>query len=345
MIDTIKIYSMIDKKTYEIIKSKSIVKTSYHNATGEIFYNIINDHLEGSYDSRLSVRVDLGSKYKFTDGYVIEIEGSYHKLLRGYNSHNGFYNLSEIVLALIRIVENSYEISLPSLSHWFLNRVDVAICFDLYSQENVLRYIENLHMCDYPRRNLSNFGDYGGTGIYYAGSSTTLKIYNKYSEFRKHDLKKFKNTDFDIINYLDKIKGFIRFEVEIKKKKLVNIYNKKYIRVRNILYKDLKDVWCEEFMKLLKLYENDLKLIRKKQDVEKRLYTIYKDVKARRLYNFYLSLVIDGTDIVKARTSHNVYYTNIRDLKKASIDFSQKLDISFDENLVDFNPFEWKEVV
>lgn len=345
MIDTVKIYTMIGKNIYDIIKNNSIVKTSYKTSTGEVFYNIINDHLSGSYDSSLSVRVDNGSKYNFSNGYYIEIEGSYHKIVMGYNSHNGFYNLYSICNNLIKFTENAYNIKLPNIKHWFINRVDVAICFDLKEQNNVLKYLSNLHMCDYPRRSLKNYGDYGGTGIYYSGTSTTLKIYNKYVEFKKHDLKKFRNTEFNLINYLDVIKGFIRFEVEIKKKKLVNLCDKKYIRIRNLCYKDLKKVWCDEFMKLLKLYENDLKLVRNKENVENRLLNIYGKTKGRRLYNFYLSIVIDGLDIVKKRSSKNVYYTNIRELKKASIDFSQKLDIDFNDNTIDFNPFEWKEVI
>ena len=345
MIDTVKIYTNIDKNIYDIIKNNSIVKTSYHNKTGEIFYNIINDHLKGSYDSSLSVRVDIGSKYRFISGYVLELEGSYHIISKGYNSHNGYYNLSSICLNLIKLVENAYNLKLPSLKHWFINRVDIAICFDLKSQDNVLKYISNLHMCDYPRRHLKNYGDYGGTGIYFCGTSTTLKIYNKYAEFKKHDLKKFKNTDFNIIHYLDIIKGFIRFEVEIKKKKLVSIYNNNYIRIRNIMYKDLKDIWSDEFMKLLKLYESDLKIVRSREEVEKRLYTLFGSIKGRRLYNFYLSLVIDGIDIVKLRTSKNVYYTNIRNLKCAGIDFSQKIDINIDDNIINFNPFSYEEVI
>lgn len=46
MIDTIKIVSMINQETYDIIQSKSIIKTSYKNDTKEIFYKIINDSLE-----------------------------------------------------------------------------------------------------------------------------------------------------------------------------------------------------------------------------------------------------------------------------------------------------------
>lgn len=46
MIDTVKMYCVIDKATYDIISSNSVIKTSYHAATGEVFYNIVNDHLK-----------------------------------------------------------------------------------------------------------------------------------------------------------------------------------------------------------------------------------------------------------------------------------------------------------
>lgn len=74
MIDTIKIVSMIDKNTYDKISNNSIIKTSYKKSTKEIFYEIVNDHLEGSYSSSLSVRVGQGAKYKFVNMYYIEIE-------------------------------------------------------------------------------------------------------------------------------------------------------------------------------------------------------------------------------------------------------------------------------
>lgn len=75
MIDTIKIYTEIDYNTFEKIHSLSIIKTSFDNCTKDIFYEIINDHLEGSYSSKLSVRVGCGVKYKFVNqGYFIEIE-------------------------------------------------------------------------------------------------------------------------------------------------------------------------------------------------------------------------------------------------------------------------------
>ena len=46
MIDTIKIYAEINYNTYENIHSLSIIKTAFDNSTKDIFYEIINDHLE-----------------------------------------------------------------------------------------------------------------------------------------------------------------------------------------------------------------------------------------------------------------------------------------------------------
>lgn len=177
------------------------------------------------------------------------------------------------------------------------------------------------------------------------GTTTTLKIYNKYQEFKKHDLKRFKNTDnFHLENYLDIIKGYLRFEIEIKKKKLESVYNNKYIRLRNVMYKDLKNIWSEEFMKLLKFYDNELTVIRDREKVKDRLYGIYGETRGKNLYNFFCSLIVDGVLIVKKNMSKSAYYRQVKFLKDVGIDFSQKLDIK-DNSFIDFNPFTFVEVV
>lgn len=260
----------------------------------------------------------------------------------GYNSHNGYYNLYTICKNLINIVNSYYDIELPKVKHWFLQRCDIAICFDLQENENVRKYINNLSMCQYPRRNIKTYQD---ESIYLTGSTTTLKIYNKLLEFKKHDIKKLKDTNFDIFTYMNTIKGFIRFECEIKKKKLCDIYNIKYIRIRNVSYEELKKVWCEEFMKLLKMFDNDLNLISDKEQIRRRLYTLYKYNKASILYNFYLSIMVDGLREVKKRTKKSTYYRNINELKKANIDFSQTFKIDLKRDIVEFNPFDYKEVI
>lgn len=342
MIDTLKIITMINEKTYKLIKSQSIIKTSYHNATGEILYTIVNDSLEGSYGSSISVRVGDGTKYKFVNQYYIEIEGSYHKLIRGYNSHNGFYNLTLISLELIKMVELAYKINLPSIRHWFIQRVDIAICYDLKNQENVKSYINNLSFCNYPRRKIKHYED---ESIYLTGATTTLKIYNKFIEFKKHDFSKLVNYKFDLKEYISEIQGFIRFECEIKKKKLTNVFSKKFIRINCINYNDLKAIWYDEFTKFYKILEKDLKIVRKKEDVRERLNAVYKSVRAKNLFNFYLLILLQGLVTVKNDTNRSMYYKNISDLKKAGIDFAQKLNVDMTDNTINFNPFESEEVL
>ncbi len=98
-------------------------------------------------------------------------------------------------------------------------------------------------------------------------------------------------------------------------------------------------------MKLLKLFNTDLKIINDKKEIENRLYTLYKERKASILYNFYLSIMVDGLKEVKKRTKKTTYYRNINELKKANIDFSQTYKIDLKKDIVEFNPFEYKEVV
>ena len=344
MIDTIKIYTEIDKATYDKIKSMAVVKNSVDNHKSQLLYEIINDHLDGSFDSRLSVRVDSGVKYQFVDkGYCLEIEGSYHKIVNGYNSHNGYCDLQFICENLIQMVELAYDIELPSLEKWYLQRVDIAVCYDLEKQENVKSYINSLSRCSYPRRNAKFFYD---ESLYLSGTTTTLKIYNKLLEFKKHDMKKFSNNkEFNLLGYMKNIDGFIRFECEIKKKMLKKIYNsEKHIEIIKVRYEELKKVWCEEFMKILQFIQNDLEIVRGRQAVFERLQKLFKSSRANQLYYFYCSIQLNGLKDIKLNTSSSTYYRNIKDLKQAKIDFSQSYKIE-EMEMFYFNPFEYKEVV
>lgn len=274
--------------------------------------------------------------------YYLEIEGSYHKLVKGYNSHNGFCNLIFICNELIKMVQKEYKIKLPSLKHWFLQRIDIAICYDLSNQSNVTSYINNLNSCNYPRRNLKH---YEGESIYLTGATTTLKIYNKFKEFKKHDNKRLQKTDFDINNYLQQIQGFVRFECEIKKPKLKKYYNADYIRIDRINYDELKAIWKQEFQKFFNLIENNFSIIRNKEEVKHRLTVMYPPIRAKNLFNFYLLILVEGTKEIKRRTNKSTFYKNISDLKKANIDISQKFEVNMIDNRVEFNPFESEEIL
>lgn len=211
------------------------------------------------------------------------------------------------------------------------------------SNDKVRSYINNLSLCNYPKRNIKHFQD---ESIYCSGTTTTLKIYNKMLEFRKHDMKKLFSHSFDINNYLHIIDGFIRFECEVKKKKLKDYYNKDYIRILNVIYDDFYNIWKEEFMKLLKFFESDLKIVRDKQSIKDRLYFLYSSRQAGILYNFYICLMADGYKELKNRFSSTTFYRNIKLLKSAGVDLSQKYKlVDTSSDFIDFDPFNFEEVI
>lgn len=337
MIDTVKIFTFINKNTYDKIKYLSNIKCMYNNSESMIYYEIINSSLKGSYDSSLSVRVDEASRYNMK-GYVLEIEGSYHKISKGHNSYDGYYNIQSITLNLKNLVENAYNIKLPDLKHWFLQRIDITRVYDLDTNINVQKYINNFRLLDYPRRNLKF---YENESVYVSGQTTTLKIYNKLREFIKNDRKKVsKFNDFNLFKFTDKIKGYVRFECEIKKKKLKSIYKTNYIRVQNLRYEDFKKIWCEEFMKILKFNVNELKKVKEKEDVKSRLLTYYNNRKACDLYNFYLSIKVDGESEIKRNMPKATFYRKRKELNEAGVDFSGCFKIyEEDIDVILFNPF------
>lgn len=342
MIDTTKFFTFINKDIYDVIKYNSNIKCMYNQSEDMIFYEIINSSLTGSYDSSLSVRVIDAGKY-LQKGYVIEVEGSYHKICKGHNSYDGFYNIQEICLGMKKLVENAYHINLPDLKHWFLQRIDIAKCFDLNNNSNVKNYINNFRTLTFPRRNLNFYED---ESLYILGQTTTLKIYNKLKEFLKHDKKKLiKYNDFNVFEFCNKIDGYIRFECEVKKKKLKSMYNTNFVRVNSLKYSDFEKVWCDEFMKLLKFDNNEIKKVRDKESVYKRLNSYYDSRKASDLYNFYLAIKVDGEKFIKNNMTKATFYRKRKELKEVGVDFCGCYKIYEEDNIsVDFNPFYCEEV-
>lgn len=345
MIDTVKILTKIPNKVAEIISSTSKVKMSFNRATGVVEYEIITSSLEGSYSSSLSCRIDDSERYGLGNGKCLIVEGSYHKISKGQNAYDGYWDIAEVCSGLIELVEYAYKVKLPKIRHWFLQRIDITNCYDLSTNIAVCHYINNLSKCQYPKRKIRFFDD---ESLYVTGKSTTLKIYNKLLEFRKNDLPKMRKNDFDYFAFQQIIEGFVRFECEIHKKKLSSFYNgSKLIRVSKVNYEDLEGIWRDEFMKLLKLFDSDLGVVRTRDSVQKRLFEIYGESTGGDLYNFYLLLIMEGQKILKNRISKTTYYRKLKMLKEANVDFTQSdIKIEFDETgVVDFDPFNYPKVI
>lgn len=335
MIDTIKIYTYVKNDIFNVVRYNSNIKTMYKIADKMIFYEIITDSLEGSYDSRMSVRV-LECPAKSC--YILQVECSYHKIVKGHNCFDGFYNLEEIVNGIIEMLSNKYSFSLPSVENWYLKRIDITKVFDLRTNEEVEKYINLFNTLSYPRRAKSYF--IPNESVYFPGTTTTLKIYNKLKEFIKHDKKKFLNFDFDLDTFMNKISGYVRFECEIKYKKIKDFYKKNEIKIVDVKYEDLEKIWSDEFMKILKFRKEEKEIVRTKDDVLKRLQNCYKDTKAMNLYSFFLAVKEEGYQKIRKINSKSTFYRKVKELQDVGIDFSQSFTLQkVEENYIDFNPF------
>ena len=72
---------------------------------------------------------------------------------------------------------------------------------------------------------------------------------------------------------------------------------------------------------------------------------MYKKVRAKNLFNFYLLIQVQGLQTIKNETNRSMFYKNIADLKKAKIDFTQKFTLDMEYNSIWFNPFESQEIL
>jgi len=77
-------------------------------------------------------------------------------------------------------------VRLPLVRDWFLTRLDVCANFELESPSMVKDIINYFQRLDYPRKKKDFHED---ESIYCASRYSTLKVYAKGPEFKKHDKK------------------------------------------------------------------------------------------------------------------------------------------------------------
>jgi len=330
LIDTVKIFTLVDKDTYNFMNKKMITRIAFDRSLDNAILYEFSSGQVPSYSTSIIVSFADTSKYglppKYDNNMILSLECSLHKVIKSQNAYSGFYDFNEVVDTIINLTSDYFDIDLPPVDGWYLNKVDIAICKDLKNNEEVVKYINSLSRCSYPRRKVRFFAD---ECLYISGTTTTLKIYNKLLEFKKNDMRKVAKKGFDVFSHCNIIQGFIRFECSIKKKKLSALYPVRrkadinFVKCSDVLYSDLYNVWSEEFMKLLKLVDSSFEKVWKREDVKNRLLDSYGSRKGMRLYNFYTSLLFDGYDNVKKSSGRSQFYENIKSLKKSGVDFSR----------------------
>lgn len=350
MIDTIRVESpSIGEEVAHVIENSSIIRTGIDFENGELLYKFITKELKGSYDSSIRISVER-EKYvtildntgknqitikKSCEPYLI-VECSLHKFFLGHNIYGGSDNLEYQFIELIKFIENIFKIELPSIELWKVRRLDYARVYDLGNDIN--KFFEGFSNVYYPRRRVHKFDN---TGLYFPGTYTTLKLYDKGVEFKKHDKKKLvhfmNNKELEKLEEISQ--GKLRIELEVKARKLKHIYGD-LPYITEIKMSDIKSQFDIELKRIFKVSENNMRLYNNSKDVEKILFNMYGSSGNIYLGTWY-RLSINGYDNVKKSMSESTFYRHINKLKAANISWNHTDVIIQENNVVDFvfNPF------
>lgn len=295
IIDTVKIRTR-DRLSESLTVGDKVLKVDLE--TGTVIWEITSCELNGSYDSRISLKLDK-------EGRCI-LELSLQKALFG---HNIFGGISNLALGLNVILTNlSKVVKLPPLEEWEVMRFDIAEVFIVEEPEKEISKLAKLY---YPRRRKHIYEG----GVYFPASGSTLKIYAKYREFMKHDYSRVKNKLG--IMYAEQLaelsKKLLRVEIECRKK---------YIE-RNIGIIDIYDVnkeLCNE------IYEKEIMKLTKESgenmtsdEVLRKLIEYYGMGEGNSIFATWAKIQLLGTDEVRATMSKATYYRHLKKMRDIGI--------------------------
>lgn len=258
MIDTIRFEVLLDQLEIDIVSSKLDTICCIDNSTGEQKSSFCKGSLLGSWDSRISCMVrnsryvsietekDLGFElvigsandcygrtkvtkthtFKHTKKTTVSVscpdylvfEFSLSKWATGVNIGNCNLTEDAVRLSVFRLwLSAHFGFILPPIEEWVLLRVDMAYNYIVGDDDNVMELIKKFSTLHYQRRKQPVVYH---ESFYVPGRITTLKIYSKNKEFRKHDKKRFRNGSH-LADTLEALaSGILRFEIEFKKPKL-----------------------------------------------------------------------------------------------------------------------------
>ena len=322
MYDTIELLSpALEDSVVKAVVKKSQVLERYDCETGEILFRITTGFLEGSYDSRLSIRQVEGNK--------IRVSGSVHKFILGHNCFGGPVDIKKCCRYLVLVVQKRLNIELPGWDKWEVGRVDVAHVFNLGEYQTVCDYLRSMRSAVYPRRICHT---YGLETVYFPGASSTLKFYNKGLEFGAHDrarlvaLKDDNMYKQDNIDLLEKLSlQLLRVEVEIRRRKM------KYDGVK-LDCGSLDDAYFSacyerEVLKVIKEGKSSLEVVKDMEGVKERLAMFYSKRKANSLFAVWSRIQLEGVDVVMEGYCRKQWYNIRRDFGECGISLQGSLQV------------------
>lgn len=332
-IDTLKLKVYVSDEVADMVVKKCVLRQAIDMSDGLLVYQLTSGSLAGTYDSRISVKV--GSD---VEKYLI-VECSVHKALLGHNVYGGTDDLMGSVSYLHDLLGRIIQYEFPfSPCEWQLMRIDLAEIYDLGSFEACQEWFRWLNTCSFPRRQVSR---YGTNGIAAYGQVTSIKSYHKGPDFWAHDRRRLVLCNYpDIDNLVEKANNIIRVEVEIKGRKLKELYGKDYPRVDSVNMDELYKIYDREVYRFMKEGKCDIGIVRNTVDVKQRLFDKFGERRASSLLATWYQLTTMGEDYVKKDMSKTKFYRHLSELKESGVSWHGTDIVKLEDSLIpkDFAP-------
>lgn len=347
MYDTVVIKSPeIDQETVQKIMNFCRLYEGVDIFTGELLYRFTSGDLEGSYDYRIRLKVD-NTEWIKEDSPVpkrvetywhVVVECSLHKLLMNHNCYGGPADIKRSIAYLVRFLEEVMHVKLPDCQDWEVKRIDVAKIYHFKDKNICKKIVGNLRNSYYTRRKPRIYD----TSVMFSGSTTSVKLYWKGPEFEKHDYKRIKkyilrevdlswNKDnCDLLQHklallqkqfdqvLEKAYRIIRYECEIKQRKLKEAFESDKVLVKSLSDEKLHEIAEIELFKLMREDDN-MDIVRRSDLVLERLHKLYGTSQANALYATWTKLVQFGEVQAKETISRATFYRHKKMLIEAGV--------------------------
>lgn len=179
MLDTLKLLSPRLGAAQLIECRRSLGQICRTDSDGVLEYQFFSGSLAGSYDHRISVKVDESRG-------ALVIEGSVHKAIQGDNVLGGPEDLLSASRWFVDLVAGICGVPLPDGGLWLPRRIDWAEAFLCGSLDSAKAVMASYQRAEMPRRRPSKHS-HGETGVSFTSDRNFLTLYLKGPEFRKHD--------------------------------------------------------------------------------------------------------------------------------------------------------------
>lgn len=342
-VDTVKLRSpSLTSEQADLIHAASVSRSAVDNRSGDQLYEITTASLAGSFDHRISVRLmneefrvgeDGVSRLEPSPPYLL-IEGSVHKALDGHNVLAGPESFPDLMRWFLDDLSQRLGVELPEAQDWQVRQVDWAESFVL-GPAAIREFMQGMARATFPRRKTRR---YGLETLFFPGSTTTVKVYHKGPEFRKHDYKRIsgcvpkrsegETTEHYIERsaahqrYVESVRSAaddrLRFEVSIHARKLDDDFGKVPL-IDDIDDSYLISAYEREMARLMKEGESGMDTVRDSASVRRRLNAVYPTRQANTLMGYWMQFSALGEEIVKDEVSKATFYRVRRQLMDAGV--------------------------